>query len=138
MQDEHLYQLRGVYDMRKGFMGPLGDDLPSIISIMLALSLFFSGVVYSLNTYNQKIGDMEILKGSIEIQRMILDTGFVSVLKPKKADDAAYSYGLLYDAYLNDGTNSCPKKAHKFSYLIADSSSGDMKLAKLVICTWKR
>jgi hypothetical protein len=124
--------------MKKGFIGPLGDDLPSIISILLALSLFFSGVIYSLDVYNQKLSDMELLKGSVEIARVIMENGTVSVIKPQKADDVAYSYSLFYDAYLNDGAKSCPEKAHKFSYLVADSSSGDMKLAKLVICTWKR
>jgi len=124
--------------MRKGFIGPIGDDLPSIISIVLALGLFFSGVTYALDTYNQKIADMELLKGSVEIARAVMENGTVSTVKTKKADEVAYSYSLFYDAYLNDAANSCPAKAHRFSYLVADSSSGDIELAKLVICTWRR
>ena len=45
--------------MKKGFIGPIGDDLPSVIAVMLALGLFFSSVRYALNAYDQKIDNFQ-------------------------------------------------------------------------------
>ena len=39
---------------KKGFIGPIGDDLPSLIPIVSALLLFFMIFTLTLNTYNQK------------------------------------------------------------------------------------
>lgn len=39
---------------RKGFIGPIGDDLPSLIPIVTGLVIFFSVFVLTLNTYNEK------------------------------------------------------------------------------------
>ncbi len=38
----------------KGFIGPIGDDLPSLIPIMISLLLFFSVFALTLNTYYSK------------------------------------------------------------------------------------
>jgi len=38
----------------KGFIGPIGDDLPSLIPIVVALVLFFTIFSMTLNTYNTK------------------------------------------------------------------------------------
>jgi len=38
----------------KGFIGPIGDDLPSLIPIVVALVLFFTIFSLTLNTYNTK------------------------------------------------------------------------------------
>jgi hypothetical protein len=38
----------------KGFIGPIGDDLPSLIPIVTGLVIFFSVFVLTMNTYNEK------------------------------------------------------------------------------------
>ena len=124
--------------MRKGFIGPIGDDLPSIIAIMLALGLFFSAVVYTLDIYNQKIEDMDALKGSIEIGRVVLSNGILTDIKPPEAEYVAKSYALNYNVSLDDNpTTVCNENSYKFSYLVAVSETGGINLHKLTICTWK-
>ncbi|MFA6065220.1 MAG: hypothetical protein WCW44_01355 [archaeon] len=45
---------------QKGFIGPIGDDLPSLVPIVTALLLFFTIFTITLNTYNTK--NLEITK----------------------------------------------------------------------------
>lgn len=40
--------------LERGFLGPIGDDLPSLIPIVTGLVIFFSVFVLTLNTYNEK------------------------------------------------------------------------------------
>ena len=46
--------LRPFGALQKGFIGPIGDDLPSLIPIVVALMLFFSIFSLTLNTYYTK------------------------------------------------------------------------------------
>jgi hypothetical protein len=49
-----------VLDMNeRGFLGPIGDDLPSLIPIVTGLVIFFSIFVLTLNTYNEKNNYLE-------------------------------------------------------------------------------
>lgn len=132
--------------MQKGFIGPIGDDLPSIVAILLAMTLFFSAVTYSFQSYNQKINNMDILKGSIDIARTLMSEGIVKSLDSPNADYVARSHALFYNACL-DGDRSncvgnapngvCPEDSSKFSYLIAKDDDGQVNLHKLLLCTWK-
>jgi len=45
---------------QKGFIGPIGDDLPSLVPIVTALVLFFTIFTITLTTYNSK--NFEITK----------------------------------------------------------------------------
>lgn len=134
--------------MRKGFIGPLGDDLPSIIAILLALTVFFSSMVYTMNIYNQKIEDMQALKGSVDIAKAILDKGILSGtnqadIDPLEAQYVAQSYGLKHGVYLDSDTNNvCPADSYRFSYLVAayagaGTTGADIGLHSLVLCTWR-
>ncbi|MEI7961788.1 MAG: hypothetical protein WCI04_05645 [archaeon] len=44
---------------QKGFIGPIGDDLPSLVPIVVALLLFFSIFALTLNSYNSKNADLK-------------------------------------------------------------------------------
>jgi len=125
--------------MRKGFIGPIGDDLPSIIALMLAMGLFFSSVIYVVNVYNQKIDDMNLLKGSLEIGRAIMADAILTRgdLDSPNANYVAKSYGLSYDAYLDGDKNNCREDALKFSYLVAVNEEGKVNLHTMMLCTWK-
>lgn len=39
---------------KRGFIGPIGDDLPSLVPLVISLLLFFSIFTLTLNTYNSK------------------------------------------------------------------------------------
>jgi hypothetical protein len=133
--------------LNRGFIGPIGDDLPSLIMIVLALTLFFSGVLFCLNAYNQKIDNANLLTGAMDISRAVTINGLVSnnlVSEREKARDIAQSYGLKYDVYFaKDSPVNCPEdsnnrlaNAHTFGYLVAKlKSSGDIVLDTLIIRT---
>ena len=40
--------------MLKGFLGPIGDDLPSLIPLIFALMMFFYVFTFTWNTFDQK------------------------------------------------------------------------------------
>ena len=109
---------------RRGFIGPIGDDLPSIVAIMLALGLFFSGVLFALNAYNQKLASLDLLKGGLEVSRVVLADGLV--LKPlseyeklgSNADLAAKSYGLAFKLGFDKKSSSCGKNSFVMSYFV--------------------
>lgn len=127
----------------KGFIGPLGDDLPSIIAIVLALGLFFSGLLYAVNTYNQKMIGLEVLTGSVDIGRIVTGEGIIvgdlSSLK-SSAENTARSAGLNFELYFADSpsttqTGQCGVGWYKFDYLVAYmQSSSDITLRTLVLC----
>ena len=107
---------------RKGFIGPIGDDLPSILGIVLALGLFFAGIAYSFDVYNQKMDNLKTMKGAIEITRVI--TQEVIISDPHctpTAQDIAASYGLGCEASFD--LNVCQEKSYVFTYLVATPPS---------------
>mgnify|MGYP001611825270 CR=1 FL=1 len=38
----------------KGYLGPIGDDIPSLIPIVVGLITFFAAFTFTLNEYNQR------------------------------------------------------------------------------------
>jgi len=56
---------------KKGFIGPIGDDLPSLIPIVVALVLFFSIFTMTLNTYNSKNASIAKQADMTAVSRMI-------------------------------------------------------------------
>ncbi len=126
--------------MKKGFIGPIGDDVPSLIAIILAMGLFFTGFLHAMDVYNQKIVDMEALKGSVEIARAVLGEGILSYddwsnIDSQAIDHIAKSYSLDKKVFLDDKA-TCDENAYRFSYLVAVyGSSGDVELHKMVVCT---
>ncbi|MCK4883910.1 MAG: hypothetical protein KAS30_03510, partial [Candidatus Diapherotrites archaeon] len=51
----------------KGFIGPIGFDLPSIMPIVFATIIFFSAVSYSYSTVNEKNNMLDSIESSIQI-----------------------------------------------------------------------
>ena len=125
--------------MKKGFIGPIGDDLPSILGIVLALGLFFAGISYSLNAYNQKIDNLKTMKGAIEITRVITKEGFITNVDSSDvkelAESVAKSYGLQYKAVLGPNMKTVKCAGYAFTYLVASTSSESSSgLATLYVC----
>ena len=67
----------GAKNIKKGFIGPIGDDLPSLVAVLLALGIFFSSLSFTFNAYNEKIASMNKLKGSIDIARVVTQEGLI-------------------------------------------------------------
>ncbi len=70
---------------KKGFIGAIGDDLPSIIPIVIALMLFFSVFSSTLTTYNNRNADfrqkIEIISVARELKGNSLLLGTTSFEK---------------------------------------------------------
>lgn len=45
---------KGPFPGKKGFLGPIGDDLPSLIPLLFALMLFFYVFTFAWNAFDQK------------------------------------------------------------------------------------
>ncbi len=65
---------------KKGYLGPIGDDLPSLIPLMFALVIFFSSFYMTVNTYNDRTIDFENDIAVVQISASLRGTGFVSSL----------------------------------------------------------
>lgn len=133
--------------MRKGFIGPIGDDLPSLVTILLALGIFFSSLTFTFNAYNEKIASMNKLKGSIDIARVVTQDGLIieggsaeialQDLKDR-ATPTARSYGLdLELSYIDDigdrfpKTGDCGTDWFTFRYLMATVPGEDVRFVEL-------
>jgi len=66
---------------KKGYIGPIGDDLPSLIPLMFALIIFFSSFYMTVNTYNDRTVDFENDISVVQISASLRGTGFVSSLQ---------------------------------------------------------
>ena len=90
--------------LQKGFIGPIGDDLPSLVPIVVALLLFFSIFALTLNSYNSKNAeikkqiDMASVARELKGDSLILDvesfTKKCNTLKLKK-----YPYNFMVALY---------------------------------------
>jgi hypothetical protein len=56
---------------KKGFIGAIGDDLPSLIPIVVALLLFFTIFSITINSYNSKNFELQKNLGLISISRAL-------------------------------------------------------------------
>ncbi len=139
--------------MKKGFIGPLGDDLPSLIAIMLALTLFFSGLTFSMNVFDQKRERARLMKGALDISRVIIKEKILPMqeekLKTGEANSTADSNNLAFNAgYGEDGVenlephppdalndnNGCGNNSIYFSYLVV-KEGGDLETLR--VCVWE-
>src|SRR3989344_2121909 len=62
---------------RKGFIGPLGDDVPSIFPIVFAVLLFAGTVLYANQLIEQKAKQLEIREGALALSYLVTEKGFV-------------------------------------------------------------
>jgi len=96
----------------KGFIGPIGDDLPAIVIIIMALTLFFSGMAFTLKIYNDKVENINYLMGAIDISRVMLAYGKINSADvgtvANSGDFVAKSYGLRYDIQVHGATGYLP------------------------------
>jgi hypothetical protein len=58
--------------MKKGFIGSIGDDLPSLIPLFFALMIFFAGLAFVFTSINDKNSQMNAYLDSLTIAKSAL------------------------------------------------------------------
>ncbi|MBI4044394.1 MAG: hypothetical protein HY392_01675 [Candidatus Diapherotrites archaeon] len=64
--------------LNKGFLGPIGDDLPSLIPLLFALLIFFATFSFSYSTFSQKNTGFQRDLDVLNIARVLKGTNYVS------------------------------------------------------------
>lgn len=132
----------------KAFIGPLGDDIPTLLIIIGGLGLFFASLSFAFEAYNAKTIDFRELKGAIDISRIATQNGLVS--EPlssirEKSIPTANSYGLDFAMEYSDGSDKvgdsngdyCEEHDNwlRFNFLTAVRTTGDdIELKTLTVC----
>jgi hypothetical protein len=55
----------------RGYIGPLGDDFPSIFPLLFGLIIFFSSLYAAYNIYQAKDSTVQVMKANIMISRAV-------------------------------------------------------------------
>jgi hypothetical protein len=69
----------------KGFIGAIGDDLPSLIPVMVALLLFFSIFSFTLSAYNSRSMDLQKKIEMVSIARVLKGNSLILSLEQFRA-----------------------------------------------------
>ena len=116
---------------KKGFIGPIGDDIPTMLVVILGLGMFFSSVVFAMDLYGQKNRNIEISEGALAISRVFTAKGHFDPQDDgmkERGDLMARSYGLHYQV-LTDGydfhqyppnSGVCQGGSYRYSFFIAN------------------
>ncbi|MBU0662598.1 hypothetical protein KKH30_03150 [Candidatus Micrarchaeota archaeon] len=62
----------------KGFIGPIGDDLPSLIPLLFALMIFFSTFTFAFSVFDEKSRAFSRDLKVLEIARVLRSDGYIS------------------------------------------------------------
>lgn len=64
--------------MKKGFIGAIGDDFPSLIPLFFGVILFFSSIGYAFTTINERNSYINTYVDSLKIAKTALGKGTIS------------------------------------------------------------
>lgn len=136
----------------KGFVGPIGDDLPSLIAIMLALTLFFTGLTFAMRTFNSRQRDVRLMQGGLDISRAIIRdpvinyssnelTGIPEARAIARNNELAFNadYGsdeITGEPFNSDEASGCGEESLYFSYLVSRRNGDEVDLDTLRVCVW--
>lgn len=59
MQTHSHHHKASFWQNQKGFVGPIGDDLPSLIPLTIALLIFFGGFAFAFNSFEEKKAEFD-------------------------------------------------------------------------------
>ncbi len=62
----------------KGYLGPIGDDIPSLIPLVVGLVIFFTAFTHTLNEFNLKTRDFEADKDVLIIANTLKGDSYIS------------------------------------------------------------
>lgn len=63
---------------RKGFVGPLGDDIPSIFPMVAGIMLFVGTLAFAGDLVAQKNSLLEVRKAAVSLSYIVTDKGMVT------------------------------------------------------------
>lgn len=110
---------------KRGFLGSIGDDLPSLIPLFFALMIFFASLAYAFTTINERNNFINTYIDSLGIAKAALgDASFVDLQdfqasSNKVVTSANYIFGLVYIP-----TESDPGNSLDFSTILEDVDKG--------------
>ncbi len=89
--------------LKGGFVGPLGDDIPSIFPLVTGIIILISSIAFLSNEISTKNNFIELRKSVLSISDLMLQSGYISNLK---FDDLCwqvknYSTDRGYDIYVS-------------------------------------
>jgi hypothetical protein len=64
--------------MKRGFIGPLGDDFPAIFPIALGLMFFFASISVAYDSYYYKDTQSTLLRANVMISRSVRQQGVMT------------------------------------------------------------
>ncbi len=73
-----MYKRKRKYNSR-GYLGPIGDDIPSLIPIIVGLITFFSAFTFTLNEYNQRSAGFAADRDTLIIANSLKGDSYLSV-----------------------------------------------------------
>jgi len=135
---------------KKGFIGAIGDDLPSLIPIIIAILIFFSVFTNTLMVYDQKNSELrkqiELSSISRTIKGESLIYGydfFIDSCTATKLKRSNYNYMIaLYsnDFLINEGINQIVQDFIETSQNDSPSSSfiEDQDSGEIFFCNYKK
>ena len=62
---------------KKAFIGPIGDDIPSLIPIVFALTIFFASFNAALSTFDKKNNGFADDFYALKIARVLRSNGYI-------------------------------------------------------------
>ncbi len=63
---------------QKGYLGPIGDDIPSLIPIIVGLLTFFAGFTYTLNEFNLRSQSFTADRDTLLIANSLKGDSYIS------------------------------------------------------------
>jgi len=63
---------------RRGFIGPIGDDIPSIFPLMAGIILFIATLIYANNEFNTKNASINLRKAGLDMAYIVIEKGYVN------------------------------------------------------------
>ena len=64
--------------LEKGFLGPIGDDLPSLIPLLFALLVFFSTFSFSFGIFNSENTSFQEDIAVLNVSRILKGTNYIT------------------------------------------------------------
>lgn len=62
----------------RGYLGPIGDDIPSLIPIIVGMITFFSAFTFTLNEYNQRTASFAADRDTLIIANSLKGDSYLS------------------------------------------------------------
>ena len=112
--------------MRAGFIGPIGDDLPSLIPLLFGLMIFFSTFALTFNSFDQKTASFQYDLDALKIAASLRGNNYVyDYPQFKSLCDSIGIQGLNYRAGIALLSPSANETVFNVEFLKDDPNSAD-------------